>query len=68
MGVLNEGKSLRGDLGWAGGGLADHFLSDWGLLQLTQNCLILFCGLELCRDCIEGKCSEVQQPERHKSG
>lgn len=39
----------------------------WDLLLITRSCL-LFCGLGLCRGFVEEKGSEVQKPERHRSG
>lgn len=39
-----------------------------GLASAHTQLLASISWMGLCRDCIEGKASEVYQPERHESG
>lgn len=54
MRALNKGKNLHGDLGWTGGNWK-AFLSAWGLPQLAQYCLFLFCGWGSVETALKGK-------------
>lgn len=64
MGALSDGRNVHRDLGWTRGSRRAVPLR-LGLASAHTQLLAAILWMGLCRDCNEGKASEVYQPERH---